>query len=86
MACSRPWSTFSFTDTKQSLQYTIKTHLHVSGSPLPKYELYTCKPSQLHETAQQNWYCEILYLTTFDNFDPEATLSGATPYWGGKEQ
>ena len=31
-----------------------------------KYELYTSKPSQLHETMQQKCYCKISYGTTFD--------------------
>ena len=37
-----------------------------------KYELYTPKPSQLHETVQQKCYCKISYGTTFDYYDPEA--------------
>ena len=31
-----------------------------------KYELYTSKPSQLHETVQQKCYCTISYGTTSD--------------------
>ena len=71
----------SLTDTKQSLQYTIKTHL--SGLPMPKferkYELYTSKPSRLHETVQQKCYCKISYGTTFD-ITRKQSRSGATPF------
>ena len=37
-----------------------------------KQELYTFKPSQLHETVQQKCYCKISYVTTFDYYNPEA--------------
>ena len=71
----------SLTDTKQFLQYTIKTHL--SGPPMPTFEAnmnYTPpKPSQLHETVQQKCYCKISYGTTFDTTTRKQSRSGATP-------
>ena len=39
-----------------------------------KYELYTPKPSQFHETVQQKCNCKISYGTTFDYYDPQAIL------------
>ena len=64
----------SLTYTKQSLQYTIKITSRWSSTAQvrSKYKLYTYKASQLHGTVQQKCYCKISYLTTFDNYDPEA--------------
>ena len=49
----------SFTNTKQSLQYTIKTHR--GSPPMPKFKaninrIPTYKTSQFHETVQQKCY------------------------------
>ena len=58
---------FNFlTDTKQSIQYTIKTHL--SGPPMPKFELYTPSPpssmKQCNKSATVKFHMELLLTTT----------------------
>ena len=71
----------SLTDTKQSLQYTIKTHL--SGPPMLKFEVnmnHTAKPAQLHGTVHQKCHCKISYGTTFDSYDPEAISQWCDTY------
>ena len=71
----------SLTDTKQSLQYTIKTHL--SGPPMPKFEanmnyIPPSPPSsikQCNKSATVKFHMELL-LTTMTR---KQSRSGATP-------
>ena len=75
-------SFYSLTDTKQSLQYTIKTHL--SGLPLPKFEanmnnIHPSPPSfmkQCNKSTTVKFYMELLLTTT----TRKQSCSGATPY------
>ena len=70
----------SFTDTKQSLQYTIKTHL--SGPPVPKFEanmnyIPPSPPSsmkQCNKSATVKFHMEHLLTTT----TRKQSCSGAT--------
>ena len=65
----------SLTDTHESLQCTIKTHL--SGPPRPKFEgnmNYISQALQVHETVQQKCYCKISCGITFDYYHPGAIL------------
>ena len=72
----------SLTDTKQSLQYTIKTHL--SGPPMPKFEanmnyIPPSPPSsmkQCNKSATVKFHMELLLITT----TRKQSRSGATPY------
>ena len=72
----------SLTDTKQSLQYTIKTHL--SGPPMPKFEanmnyILPSPPSsmkQCNKSATVKFHMELLLTTT----TRKQSRSGATPY------
>ena len=72
----------SLTDTKQSLQYTIKTHL--SGPPMPKFEanmnyIPPSPPSsmkQRNKSATVKFHMELLLTTT----TRKQCRSGATPY------
>ena len=71
----------SLTDTKQYLQYTIKTHL--SGPPMPKYEanMNYIPPSpsssikQCNKSATVKFHMELLLTTT----TWKQSRSGATP-------
>ena len=71
----------SLTDTKQSLQYTIKTHL--SGPPMPKFEanmnyIPPSPPSsmkQCNKSATVKFHMELLLTTT----TRKQSRSGATP-------
>ena len=71
----------SLTDTKQSLQYTIKTHL--SGPPMPKFEanmnyIPPSPPSsmkQCNKSATVKFHMELLLTTT----TRKQSHSGATP-------
>ena len=71
----------SLTDTKQSLQYTIKTHL--SGPPMPKFEanmnyILPSPPSsmkQCNKSATVKFHMELLLTTT----TRKQSRSGATP-------
>ena len=71
----------SLTDTKQSLQYTIKTHL--SGPPMPKFEanMNYVPPSppssmkQCNKSATVKFHMELLLTTT----TRKQSRSGATP-------
>ena len=71
----------SLTDTKQSLQYTIKTHL--SGPPMPKFEanmnyIPPSPPSfmkQCNKSATVKFHMELLLTTT----TWKQSRSGATP-------
>ena len=71
----------SLTDTKQSLQYTIKTHL--SGPPMPKFEanmnyIPPSPPSsmkQCNKSATVKFHMELLLITT----TRKQSRSGATP-------
>ena len=71
----------SLTDTKQSLQYTIKTHL--SGPPVPKFEanmnyIPPSPPSsmkQCNKSATVKFHMELLLTTT----TRKQSRSGATP-------
>ena len=73
----------SLTDTKQSLQYTIKTHL--SGPPMPKFEanmnyIPPSPPSsmkQCNKSATVKFHMELLLTTT----TRKQSRSGATPIW-----
>ena len=72
----------SLTDTKQSLQYTIKTHL--SGPPMPKFEanmnyIPPSPPSsmkQCNKSATVKFHMELLLTTT----TRKQSRSGATPF------
>ena len=76
----------SLTDTKQSLQYTIKTHL--SGPPMPKFEanmnyILPSPPSsmkQCNKSATVKFHMELLLTTT----TRKQSRSGATPTELGK--
>ena len=76
----------SLTDTKQSLQYTIKTHL--SGPPMPKFEanMIYIPPSppssmkQCNKSATVKFHMELLLTTT----TRKQSRSGATPSSGLK--
>ena len=75
IACSRPCSKFLFPHRYKtvSIVYNKNTSKWSSNAQiLSKYELYTYKPSQLHETVQQKCHCKNSYGTTFDYYDPEA--------------
>ena len=71
----------SLTDTKQSLQYTRKTHL--SGPPMPKFEanMNYIPPSpprsmkQYNKSATVKFHMELLLTTT----TRKQSRSGATP-------
>ena len=71
----------SLTDTKHSLQYTIKTHL--SGPPVPKFEanmnyIPPSPPSsmkQCSKSATVKFHMELLLTTT----TRKQSHSGATP-------
>ena len=73
----------SLTDTKQSLQYTIKTHQ--SGLPMPKFEasmnyIPPSPPSsmkQCNKSATVKFHMELLLTTT----TRKQSLSGATPIY-----
>ena len=73
----------SLTDTKQSLQYTIKTHL--SGPAMPKFEanmncITPSPPSsmtQCNKNATVKFYRELLLTTT----TRKQSRSGATPIY-----
>ena len=73
----------SLTDTKQSLQYTIKTHL--SGPPMPKFEanmnyILPSPPSsmkQCNKSATVKFHMELLLTTT----TRKQSRSGATPIY-----
>ena len=72
----------SLTDTKQSLQYTIKTYL--SGPPMPKFEanmnyIPPSPPSsmkQCNKSATVKFHMELLLTTT----TRKQSRSGATPH------
>ena len=71
----------SNTDTKQSLQYTIKTDL--SGRPRIKFEanmnyVPPSSPSTMKLCSKKS-YCKISYGTTFDSTTPKQSCSDATP-------
>ena len=74
----------SLTDTKPSLQYTIKTHL--SGPPMPKFEanmnyIPPSPPSsmkQCNKSATVKFHMELLLTTT----TRKQSRSGATPIMG----
>ena len=71
----------SLTDTKQSLQYTVKTHL--SGPPMPKFEanMNYVPPSppssmkQSNKSATVKFHMELF----FDTTTQKQSRSGATP-------
>ena len=73
----------SLTDIKQSLQYTIKTHL--SGPPMPNFEenmnyIPPSPPSsmkQCNKSASVKFHMELLFTTT----TRKQSLSGATPLY-----
>ena len=73
----------SLTDTKQSLQYKIKTHL--SGPPMPKFEanmnyIPQSPPSstkQCNKSATVKFHMELLLTTT----TRKQSRSGATPIY-----
>ena len=71
----------SFTNTKQSLLYTIKTH--VGGAPMPNFEaninyIPTSPPrstKHCNKSATVKFHMELLLngtTFTFDYYDPEA--------------
>ena len=75
IACSRPWPQVFVPSPIQNSPsvYNKNTTKWSSNAQIwNKYELYTPKPSQLHETVQQKCYCKISYGTTIDYYDPQA--------------
>ena len=77
-------SFYSFTNTKQSIQYTIKEHL--SGTPLPRFEanMIYVPPSppgsmkQCNKSANVKLHMELLLTTTARM----QSRTGTTPYNG----